>query len=273
MTGSPHASASSHQRARVVIRGENEEVARRVTLANVGVKAEEMDRIRDSQRSGQPAVWTRMSPAADQQVDRPCSRAIPGSECPQQRLQALEREVVAHEQADDVAWFQPQQVAKRAPDRARLSNPHAIRIDGVGDDVNPLAGNVLELLKMPPHHVADRDHASLEFRGILPALHRPVDRVFGVEHLAQNVEPAHQGTREASRIGLQAAGVHPPWGMITSWAYVLTKPTVQSYSAPASAAAELTAKFQICFRRLRPAAGTATQRTSGGSAPSFQLSA
>ena len=70
----------------------------------------------------------------------------------------------------------PSKLRKAQPHRPRLSDLHPLRIDGVGDDVNPLAGNVLELLEMPPHHVADRDHASLAFRVILPALDRPVDR-------------------------------------------------------------------------------------------------
>src|SRR5208337_5486882 len=104
-----------------------------------------MDRLGDPQRPGQPAKRSRVSAAADQQVDRPGTSAVPGPKCPQQWPQTLECEVVAHEQADQVGGFEAQQVAERAPRRAGVTDLDPLGIDRVGYDVNPLARNVVEL--------------------------------------------------------------------------------------------------------------------------------
>src|SRR5208283_609687 len=43
-------------------------------------------------------------------------------------------------------------------------------------------------------------------------LNRPVDRIPGVEHLAQDIQAAQERAREAAGIGFQAAGVHASLG-------------------------------------------------------------
>ena len=119
---------------------------------------------------------------------------------------------MAHEQADQVGGFESQQVAETAPHRAGLTDLDPFGIDGVRYDVNPLARNVVELLEMPPDQVADRDDPGLAIGCILSALDRPVDRISGVEHLAQDIQAAQERAREAAGIGFQAAGVHASLG-------------------------------------------------------------
>ena len=95
---------------------------------------------------------------------------------------------MAHEQADQVGGFQPQQVAESAPHGAGLTDLDPLGIDGVRYDVDQLAGERGGIAGVPPDHVADGDDPGLAIRCILPALDRPVDRIPGVEHLAQDIQ-------------------------------------------------------------------------------------
>ena len=68
-----------------------------------------MDRVVQSQPARQAAIRAGLAAAADQQVDRPARSGCAADRAPravEQRLQALEREVVADEQADQVARLQ-----------------------------------------------------------------------------------------------------------------------------------------------------------------------
>ena len=138
------------------------------------MEAQEVDRLGEA-RATWPAAGRRptRAPAADQQVDRPGSARLPGPERLEERLQPLEREVMADEQADQVGRLQSQPVAERAAHGAGLGDLHPVGIDGVGHDVDQLPRDVVELLEVPPDHVADGDHPGLPLRGILPVARSP----------------------------------------------------------------------------------------------------
>ena len=76
------------ERAGVVVRRLDEEVARPVAVADVGIEAEEVDRVRQPQPARQPDVRSGVAAAADEQVDRPARRipAMPRSERLEERL-------------------------------------------------------------------------------------------------------------------------------------------------------------------------------------------
>jgi hypothetical protein len=114
--------------------------------------------------------------------------------------------------ADDVVRLQAQPVAERATHGRRLRDLHAVRVDGVGDDVDQRRRDVLEFPDVLLHHPADGDHPGLAFRCVLPSLDGAVGPELRVEHLAQDVKSADDGVREPHRIRPQAAAVDAPLG-------------------------------------------------------------
>src|SRR5262249_14348946 len=67
-------------------------------------------------------------------------------------------------------------------------------------------------LDMPTHHVAHGHNPGPAVGCILLALDGPIRGKLGVEHLAQDIQPANQGTLETERVGAQAAVVNAALG-------------------------------------------------------------
>ena len=107
-----------------------------------------MDRFSQAEPAGQSPVGDRIAAAANQQWigraarfwRRRCAERL------EQRLQTLEREVVAGEQPDQVAGLEPEPVAKRAAQGAGLRDLQPRGIDRVGHDVDPVERNAVILL-------------------------------------------------------------------------------------------------------------------------------
>ncbi len=174
-----------------------------------------MDRVFQPEPARQPAKRAGLAAAADQQVDRAgCPVALPaGTQSRQERLQPLEREVVADEQTDQVAGLQPESVAEGAADRARLRHREPLGIDRVGHDVDLLTRNVMKLFEMPLDHVADRDDPRTTIRVVLLALDRAVQPVLGIGGLGQQVESAAPAAmKNAGRWPSGSPAERPPGG-------------------------------------------------------------
>ena len=194
------------ERTRVVVGRQGEEIARMETRADVRLEPEQVDDFAQAQvtdhrpeRSGLPA-------AAGEQVNRSSGRVASATllHRQEQRLQALEPVVVADEQGDQVVRLQAKFAPEIATSRRGVVQGKSTGVDGVGNDVDSLARDVVMLRQVVLDHCRDRDDLGPSVRVVLLTLDRPVDPRLGVRLLADDVSLSPPAGGKASGVGFEA---------------------------------------------------------------------